>query len=139
MKVTLELLEGMKLKATDANDLVTYFDASASAGGSGSVSTPLIVFLESMAACSTMDVVSIVRKKRKTIGSLKVHVEAERSEEHPKVITKAKLVYELVSPDAEVEDLERAVDLSQNKYCSASAMFQAAGCEITTESVVLRP
>ena len=92
--------------------------------------------LQAMAACSFMDVVSILRKKRKTVTSLIVNIEGERAEEHPKVFTKATLKYELTSPDAALKDLERSIELSQDKFCGAAEMFRKSGCEVNWEATL---
>ncbi len=67
-----------------------------------------------------------------------IQIESERAEEHPKVFTKINIKYILKSPDAELKDLERAVELSQDKYCSVSAMLKKAGVDISFECVVNR-
>ncbi|MCS7013656.1 MAG: OsmC family protein [Chloroherpetonaceae bacterium] len=117
----------------------TRFEPSPDHGGSGNTAAPMEVFLQAAMACSMMDVVSILQKKRKQIIDLKIFAEAERATEHPKVFTKVKFHYELVSPDAEPADLEHAVGLSIEKYCSASATLKRSGCDVQYESVVKRP
>ncbi|MCX7879381.1 MAG: OsmC family protein [Ignavibacteria bacterium] len=139
MKVTLELERNMRIIGKNKQEMEVYFDTSEELGGENSAPKPMEVFLMAMGACTFMDTISILRKKRKTIEQFKIKIEAERKKEHPMVFSKAHLIYELVSPDAELSDLNRAVELSQTKYCSASAMFKAAGCEITWETVLNRP
>ncbi len=114
----------------------TLFEPSPDHGGSGNVATPMEIFLQSAAACSMIDVISILQKKRKHISDLKVFAESERATEHPKIFTKVKFRYELTSPDAEVADLEQAVQLSMEKYCSVSGTLKKSGCEVKYESVV---
>ena len=123
----------MRIIGSNKKNQETVFDTVAEAGGTDTAATPMEIMLQAMASCSIMDTVSILRKKRRQIGGLNVFVEGTRAEEHPKVFTKVHLIYELKSPDAEMKDLERAVELSQEKYCSASAMFRLSGCQVTTE------
>ncbi len=137
MKVTLTLDGKMRLVGADSRGHETYFDTSDAHGGEDSASTPMEIVLEAIAACSVFDILSILRKKRKHVEGLEVNVEGERAEDHPKVFTKAHIVYELTSSDAELADLERSVELSQEKYCSVSAMIRRSGCEITTECRVV--
>ena len=85
-----------------------------------------------------MDVLGILRKKRKHIDKFWIDISGERAETHPKVMKNVHLVYNLVSPDAEENDLIRAVELSQDKYCSVSAMFKASGCEVTIETRLVK-
>lgn len=130
MKVKVSLDRNMRLIATDKKNHETIFDTVEAVGGEDTASTPMIIMLESLAACSSMDVISILRKKRKQVDEFWVDVEGERSEQHPKVFTKVLMIYNLKSPDAEEGDLKRSVELSQDKYCGASAMFKASGCEV---------
>lgn len=134
MKVNLTLTDNMHITALDHYGHKTEFDTVAEVGGENKASAPMVVMLEAMAACSMMDVAAIIRKKRRTITELKIEVEGERAAQHPKVFEKVHLKYFLKSPDAEMKDLERAIELSQNTYCGASAMFQRSGCKVTTEA-----
>lgn len=86
--------------------------------------------LSAMMACFSADIVSILRKKRRTLHQLQLHAQAQRREEFPKVFTHVKLHLRIVSPDAVAQDIERAIELSCTKYCSAMAMFRAAGTAI---------
>lgn len=133
MEVKLSLDRNMRIIANDNKGHETIFDSVPAVGGEDTASTPMVVMLEAMGACSLMDVISILRKKRKTITSLEVNISGERREEHPKIFTNAHLKYSLTSPDATFSDLQRSVELSQEKYCGASAMFKLSGCEVTYE------
>ena len=139
MKHLLKLDRNMRIIATNELGLETVFDTHPSVGGEDTAATPMEIMLQAMAACSFMDAISILRKKRKEVKDFKIYLEGKRAETHPKVYTKVHLVYELTSSDAEMKDLERAVELSQTKYCGASAMFKAAGCEVTYECKLVRP
>ncbi|MGB9702358.1 MAG: OsmC family protein [Candidatus Kapaibacteriota bacterium] len=137
MKVTLTFDKNMHIIGSDKEGHITHFDTVPEVGGENTASAPMTVLLEAMAACSFMDVLAILRKKRKQIDGLTMEVEGTRADKHPKVYTKVHLKYILKSPDAELKDLERAIELSQTTYCGASAMFQRSGCEVTTEAVIL--
>ena len=139
MKANLRLDRKMRIIGTNEMGLETYFDTHPSVGGEDSAATPMEVALQAMGACSYMDVISILRKKRKEVQDLQIHLSAERADTHPKVITKAHMIYELFSSDAELSDLERAVELSQEKYCGVSTMFKRSGCEVTFECKITRP
>ncbi len=137
MLVKLKIDKGMKLIGTNSEGMQTEFDTSVQAGG-GEAPTPMEILLEAMAACSTMDVIAILKKKRKTIFDLQIEVEGEKAETHPKVFTKVHLKYILYSTDAELNDLESAVELTQTKYCGASAMFQKSGCDVSWSCEIIR-
>ena len=128
MKAHVEWKGGMLLEGKNAEGMSTFFDSHHAEQRYG---TPMEIMLQAMASCSIMDVLSILEKKRKTITALHVEVDSDRSDGHPKVFTAVRLRYTLISPDAELKDLERSVELSQHSYCSASAMFQKAGCEVS--------
>jgi putative redox protein len=93
--------------------------------------------LISLAGCTGMDVVSILRKMRAPLEGLTMEVDAERATEHPKVFTKIHLRYRAWGAGLEDEPVRRAVDLSQEKYCSVSAMLKKS-VPITYDVVVER-
>ena len=138
MKTTLKLDRNMRIIATNHLGLETVFDTHPSVGGEDTAATPMEIMLQAMAACSFMDVISILRKKRKEVKDLHIHIDGTRADTHPKVYTKVHLEFVLFSSDAEMKDLERSVELSQTKYCGASAMFRAAGCEVTYECKIVK-
>jgi putative redox protein len=133
MKATLKYHNGMYFEAKSDTNQTTFYDSSLDHGGTGKAATPMENLLTSLAACSAMDVVSILEKKRKTINSLTIDIDGLRADEHPRVFTKVHLIYNLSSNDAKIDDLNRAVELSMDKYCSVSAMFKMSGCELTRE------
>jgi putative redox protein len=136
MNVHLKLDRNMRLIATNALGQETPFDATPDIGGENSAPTPMQVLLQSMVACTMMDILSILRKRRKQIDDLQVEVSSTRAESHPKVFTHVTMNFHLTSPDADSEDLTRALELSHKNYCSASAMFQRSGCTVEWTAVV---
>ncbi|MFC2130635.1 OsmC family protein [Bacteroidota bacterium] len=138
MKSTVKLDRNMRLIGTNPKGLETVFDTVQEVGGENTAATPMEIMLQSLAGCSAMDVLSILRKKRKQVDEFWIDIEGERADEHPKVFTKVHLVYNLKSPDAKEKDLIRSVELSQDKYCGASGMFKASGCEVTFETNLIK-
>lgn len=128
MKASIDWKGGMLLEGKNAEGMSTYFDTHHE---SQQYATPMEIMLQAMGSCSVMDVIAILEKKRKTITALQVDIDSERASEHPKVFTAVRLHYTLISPDAQIKDLERSVELSQQTYCSASAMFQKSGCAVS--------
>lgn len=139
MEVNLRLDRNMRIIGTNKLGLETVFDTSPEVGGEHTAPSPMETMLMSMGACTFMDVISILRKKRKSVVGMNIKIHGERANEHPKVFTKVHLTYELVSPDATMEDLIRSIELSQTKYCGASAMFKLSGCEVTWEAIIKKP
>ncbi len=93
------------------------------AGDPKTASTPMEMVLIALCGCTLSDVVGILRKRREPFTSLEVHAEAERASDFPKVYTSIKLVYR-VGGKVSREGMERAVQLSKEKYCSVSAMLE---------------
>ncbi len=107
-------------------------------GGSSAAIRPKELILISLGACTGSDVVSILQKKRVKLGGFEVKLKAQVAEEHPQVYTKIHLEYVFYGENLAAADLERAIDLSQNKYCPVSAMLKNS-VEITNSYVVLPP
>jgi putative redox protein len=128
LKAKLQLIDKMKFVGTNELGQSVFFDAHKKNGGDGSAPTPMEVMLQTLAGCSAMDVIAILRKKRKDIGNFEILLEAERASEHPKVFAKVMMIYQLRSSDTNFAEFSDAVRLSQEKYCSISAMFKRSGC-----------
>jgi putative redox protein len=137
MKSELKYTGKYKFEASNQRNHITLYSSKGIEGGDENAATPMEIMLQSVAACSGIDVVTILEKKRKNIDSLDIEIEGERREEHPQIFIKAHLHYKLKSDNAEMKDFERAIELSQDKYCGASAMFKLAGAEVTWSAELL--
>ena len=93
--------------------------------------SPTQVFMSSVAACTGMDVISILRKKRLQVSSYVIDVEADRADEHPRRFLKLALVHRLRGTDLNAAAVEEAIKLSEEKYCSVMATLRGA-VEITS-------
>lgn len=109
----------------------TCFDAAMDFSGPAKYASPMDTVLEALGSCSMMDIISILRKMRKEVTLLEAHLDAERSDAHPKVFTSVQVNYRLKSPDCTLAEFEKAAGLSMEKYCSVAAMLKASGCRIT--------
>ncbi len=107
-------------------------------GGSSAAIRPKELILISLGACTGSDVISILQKKRVKLGGFEVRLKAQVAEEHPQVYTKIHIEYVFYGENLQNGDLERAIDLSQNKYCPVSAMLKNS-VELTNSYVVLTP
>jgi len=87
--------------------------------------SPMEAVLMALCACTSVDVVSILQKKRERLEGLKVTAAAEQAETPPRVFTRIKLTY-TVSGNLSRKAVEDAVSLSKNKYCSVSKMLEKA-------------
>jgi len=97
---------------------------------------PMELVLTGLCACTATDVVSILRKKREPFAGVEVRAEAERANEPPTVYTSIKLIFTVSGPVSR-QAVERAVQLSEEKYCSVSAMLRKTA-SITTEIRLLQ-
>jgi putative redox protein len=92
-------------------------------GGSGA--SPMELLLIGTAGCTAMDVISILKKKRMPVTGFAVHVTGTRGEDHPRRYTDIHIEYVVYGNDIKSEAVQRAIDLSQNKYCGATASLNA--------------
>jgi len=101
-------------------------DAAEQFGGQDKGPKPKGLTLTALAGCTAMDVISILRKMKVEPDDFSVEADADVSEEHPMVFTKIKLIYRLTGKDIPRDKVEKAVHLSQDRYCGVSAMLQKA-------------
>ena len=121
--------DGIYEAISESNKIVFDTDSAHTHGAS-----PVQAVLMALCACTSVDVVSILKKKRQEITSLRVSAEAERAPDPPQVFTKIKLTY-TVSGKIDRKAAEDAVSLSKNKYCSVSKMLECKA-EISYEIVL---
>ncbi len=110
---------------TDSNHWITV-DGPENFGGSDAGIRPKELLLLSLAGCTASDVVSILQKKRVKLDDFEINISADMTEEHPKVFTKIDLEYVFYGDNIAEKDVERAIELSQTKYCGVTAMFEKA-------------
>lgn len=107
-------------------------DASEDVGGHNSGMRPKTLMLTSLAGCTGMDVISILKKMKIEPEEFNVRVDGFLTEEHPKYYHKMHIVYEFKGENLPEEKLKRAIELSQDKYCGVSALYKKA-IELTYE------
>lgn len=96
---------------------------SVDVGGDEDGFRPMELILLGLAGCTAMDVISILKKKQQDIQYFEVQINGERATEHPKVFTNIKISYILSGRNISRDAVQRAVNLSTEKYCPAQAMF----------------
>ncbi|HNV96310.1 MAG TPA: OsmC family protein [Bacteroidales bacterium] len=106
------------------NDLPLMMDAAEEFGGQNLGPRPKELLLASVSGCTGMDVVAILKKMQVELESFNMEIEADMTEEHPKHYTKMHLIYEFKGKNLDRSKLEKAVTLSQDKYCGVSFMFK---------------
>jgi putative redox protein len=86
--------------------------------------TPMEGVLHAVAVCSAMDVIVILKKRRKEIAAFELEIEAERRKDHPKIFEALVVVYRVGGDGITGSEVEKAVKLSHDKYCSVINMFK---------------
>ena len=130
-KIVLNWKGNFRFEGKTEKGLSVNFDAPAKYGGEETAPSPMETVLASLAGCTGFDVVSIMKKKRQNISDFNVETEAERREEPPEVFTKIHIKYIVKGKNISKEALEKAIQLSYDKYCSVGAMLKKTA-EITT-------
>jgi putative redox protein len=113
-------------------------DTTPDFGGDSSATKPLELLLIGLGGCTGMDIVSLFKKMRVDFSGIEMNLTAERSEEHPNVYTKIDLEYVIYGQGIDEEKVKRAVELSQEKYCSVSAMLRKS-CPVNYTWRIIAP
>jgi putative redox protein len=95
-------------------------------GGDNDGLRPMELIAIGLAGCTAMDVISILQKKRQEITSFETLVHADRAADHPKVFTHIVVEYQIEGRGIDPAAVERAIELSETKYCPAQAMLVQA-------------
>jgi putative redox protein len=130
MKARIKLVEGITFVAESGSGHTVVVDAAPDVGGKNLGARPMELVLMGTGACSAIDVVLILRKARQPITDCVAELEAERAAEDPKVFTRIHLHYAVTGKGLSRSQVERAIKLSKEKYCSATIML-ASTAEIT--------
>ena len=126
MGIKLEYLKDLQFRAFSDKDngYSVLLDTSREVGGGDEGIKPTDLILVGLAGCSSMDIVSILKKKKQNITDYRVNVTGERAETHPRVFTKISIIYEIKGENIDEQAVKRAIDLSKDKYCSVWAMLK---------------
>jgi putative redox protein len=114
---------------TDSNHWIT-MDGPEDFGGSNAGIRPKELMLLALGGCTGSDVVSILQKKRIDVRSFEINITAEMTDDHPKVYNSMNIEYVFKGKGIKDSDVERAIELSQTKYCGVTKMYEKA-MEIT--------
>lgn len=137
MRARIKWVQGMSFVAETGSGHATVLDGAPEHGGRNRGMRPMEMVLAGAAACTAFDVVLILRKARQPVTDCVVTAEAERTPVDPKVFTKIHLVYTVAGRGLDRRQVERAVKLTKEKYCSATIMLAKGGAEITFDLVLI--
>ncbi len=130
MKAHIRWLDGMAFEAESGSGHRLTVDGPPDLGGQDRGPRPMELLLEGLGCCSAVDVVHILERGRHPVSGCEVEVEAERADATPAVFTRINLHFRVSGEGLKPQAVARAVELSAEKYCSASIML-AKACEIT--------
>lgn len=123
--------DGLAFEA-EVNGHKLMLDADEKVGGTNRGSRPKPLMLVALAGCTGMDVISILKKMKVDVKKFRVWVEADQTEEHPKHYTSMKVIYEFWGKSLPLDSINKAISLSEEKYCGVSAAYRK-GMTITHE------
>lgn len=121
--INVKWTDGMSFEADIAGFKIN-IDADPEFGGQQKGPKPKPLMMVALAGCTGMDIVSLMNKMRVNYDSLNIVVEGELTEEHPKHFTKMKLIYEITGIDVDRSKVEKAVNMSKEKYCGVSYSYK---------------
>ena len=130
MKARVKWTEGATFIAESGSGHAIVADGPPEIGGRNLGPRPMELLLMGVGACSAVDVVLILRKSRQAVVDCWVELEADRAETEPKVFTEIRMKFVVVGRDLAENHVKRAVELSAEKYCSASIMLGRGGVAI---------
>lgn len=111
---------------TEINGHKLILDAAEDNGGTNQGPRPKALMLAALAGCTGMDVISILKKMRVDVTDFSIEIEANQTEEHPKHYDAMKVIYKFKGNNLEMEKLQKAVSLSEERYCGVSAVYKKA-------------
>lgn len=135
MKARIKLVDGITFMAESGSGHGIVVDAAPDAGGKNLGPRPMELVLMGAGACSAVDVVLILRKARQPITDCVVEMDSVRADTDPKVFTRIHLHYIVTGKSLAHAQVERAIKLSKEKYCSATLML-ARTAEISYEVAI---
>ena len=112
------------LTVNNIQGIVVQMDGSPDIGGEDLGARPMQLVLMALGGCTSMDMLSMLKKMREEVKSYKVTVNAERATEHPMVFTKIHIHY-ILEGNLKKENVEKAINLSMDKYCSVTHMLNS--------------
>ena len=123
MKTRITWLENMAYVARSASGHELVLDGPPELGGQNLGPRPMEMLLMGLGGCTAIDVINILRKSRQDLQGCELELEADRADTDPKVFTQIRVHFILTGKNLSAKHIQRAIDLSAEKYCSASIML----------------
>ncbi|GCE16193.1 OsmC family protein [Tengunoibacter tsumagoiensis] len=122
---------GMRFAITTGSGHSISVDAATTDGGENGGARPMELLIAGLAGCAGMDIISILRKMRQDVTSYEVQISSERREELPKIFTTINVQHLITGRAIKPSAVERALELTEELYCGASAVLSKSGAEVT--------
>ena len=131
MQAVVKWIDGVMFLGESGSGHTVTMDGAPDQGGRNMGARPMEMFLLGLGGCASFDVISMLKKGRQQVDDCRVEIEAERKDEIPAVFSKIHIKFVVSGSQLKESQVQRAVQLSAEKYCSASIMLEAAGVELT--------
>ncbi len=127
IEAKVKLVQEMQFKGKASSGHTLTMDADEEAGGRNAGFRPMELLLVGFGGCSGMDVISLLRKKRQPVTGLDINVKGEKTDSYPKIYKEVHIEYVVKGTGVQKDAVERAIELSLDKYCSVGATLARAG------------
>ena len=135
MKVTLEYKADQEYRSTNESGNVVDIDMFPA---DKQAQSPMELLLSGVVGCAAVDIVSMIKKKRKSLDGFKGSAEGQRRDEHPRKFVKIHIHYDITSPDLTDAEAEKVIELAVMKYCSVAASLDP-DIELSHGHTIIRP
>ena len=139
MEATVKWMDGAMFVGESGSGHSVVMDGPEDLGGRNLGPRPMEMLLLGTGGCAIYDVLSMLKKSRQDVRDCRVELQAERADAVPAVFTRVNLHFVVTGTGLKESHVKRAVELSAEKYCSASIMFGAAGVEVTHSYAIEAP
>lgn len=136
MQATVKWVDGVMFLGESGSGHSVVMDGAPDQGGRNMGVRPMEMILVGLGGCASFDVMSMLQKGRQQVTDCRAEVEAERVDAVPAVFSKIHLKFVVTGVNLKEAQIKRAVELSAEKYCSASIMLEAAGVEVSHSYVI---
>jgi putative redox protein len=137
MQASIQWVKDVSFVAESGSGHAMVLDGAPEYGGRNIGPRPMELLLMGLGGCASFDVVTILKKARQQITDVRAELKAERADAIPAVFTKIHLHFVITGKDLKENQVKKAVELSAEKYCSASAMLSAGGVEISHDYEII--
>ncbi|MEB3766153.1 OsmC family protein [Acinetobacter sp. MD2] len=137
MRSTVQWLENVAFEAKSESGHHVVMDGSPAYGGENRGARPMELILMGLGGCASFDIVTILKKARQDVTDVQCQLQAERADAIPAVFTKIHLHFVVTGKAIKEKQVAKAIELSADKYCSASKMLTDGGVEITHDFEII--